>query len=108
MPKLITSPVDAWPGTVTLASPLTFPQRFAIEDALTVARSLGEASEARFNYALLPGILACVERWELGNFPAEPTVDTWPATPRSASAQLIAWLITEIVKLYEATEPPLA
>lgn len=108
MSKVITSPVDEWPGTVTLHDPLTFPQRFAFEDALTAARELREESEARFNYALLPGVLACVESFQLSNFPTQPAPDNWPSTPKEPTAKLVAWLVGEIAKLYEAAAPPLA
>lgn len=109
MPKTITSPVERWSGTVTLSDPLNFPQVMGFQDALESAREFGDdASVIAVNYSLLPGILPCVEQWELdGEFPASPGLDTFPATPALASAELIAWLVGEISGLFaEAEEIP--
>jgi hypothetical protein len=111
MGKVITSPVPRFPGTVTLSDPLTFPQVFAFGDAYTAARALGEgATLLRVKYAVLPGLIACVEKWELGGgFPASPTPDTWPSTPVQAAVSLIVWLEGEISDLFtEAETVPLA
>ncbi len=108
MSKILTSPVKKWPGEVILSDPLTFPQVFAFEDALGAAREQGEnATVLRANAALLPGVIACVEEWHLANFPEHPTPETFPATPARASAQVVAWLVGEIGKLFsEAEEVP--
>lgn len=110
MSKVITSPVDKWPGTVTLHDPLTFPQVLAFQDALDEARALGgEASVSKVNYTLLPGIFQCVETWELDGIGENPTPDTFPASPALSSAKLISWLIEEVTALFqEANEVPLA
>ncbi len=106
MSKIITSPVDKWPGTVTLSDPLTFPQALAVEDALAAAKELGEeASQRRQNYTVLPGLLGCVEEWDLENFPKNPTADTFPSTPAKPNAEIIGWLIDEIIGLYYEAEP---
>lgn len=104
MPKVILSPVGRFPGAVTLSDPLTFPQKFAIEDANTVAVGLGETTQSRLNYALLPGICACVEKWDLEGFAEGFTPDTFPATPPVASAELVSWLLEEITLLYTEAE----
>lgn len=110
MSKTITSPVKRYPGTVTLSDPLTFPQAFAFEDALEAVKEARETgSPARIRFALLPGIIACVEEWHLDGFPSKPTLDTFPSTPRKSSAEIIDWLVGEISALYrEADEVPLA
>jgi hypothetical protein len=108
MSKVITSPVGRFPGTVTLSDPLTFPQSLAVEDALEAANALGEgASMRRQNYTILPGLLACIEEWNVTGkgMPESPTPDTFPSTPAIAAAELIAWLIEEIISLYHETEP---
>lgn len=109
MPKTITSPVARFPGTVTLSDPLTFPQSFAFEDALNAARELGDnPSLSRANYAILPGVLACVEAWRLEGIPEYPTLEAFPSTPRKPIADLVAWLVNEIGALYrEADNVPL-
>ena len=105
MSKVITSPVDRWPGKVTLSDPLTFPQSLAVEDALDAAQELGEATQRRQNYTVLPGLLGCVEEWNLDGFVENPTADTFPSTPAIPSAELIGWLIDEIIGLYHEAKP---
>lgn len=56
------------------------------------------------SYDLLPGVCACVETWELTGLPAQITPETFPGSPRIASAQLLGWLIGEISKLYSEAE----
>lgn len=110
MSKTITSPVKRFTGTVVLSDPLTFPQTFAFEDAINAVGSVRETgSMARIRYALLPGILACVEEWHLDKFPERPALDNFPSSPRQSIAELIDWLVGEIGKLYQESEDvPLA
>ena len=107
MSKLITSPVKRWPGSVTLADPLSFPQVFAFEDALAEATKLGEdITVERQYYALLPGVCACVEQWNLDGL-GRLTAETFPATPRKSATQLLSWLMEEVSGLFrEAEEIP--
>lgn len=103
MSKTIISPVKRFPGEVVLKSPVTFPVylewRRSVEAAtnngegLTVA---GAAFDDEITLKMLPGICAMVERWGLENFPASPTPDTFPATPRRSIGMLLVWLIGEI------------
>lgn len=107
--KIIKSPSKKWPGEVQLSDPLTFPQVLAFEDALRAVKTAKEdnLTLARANYLILPGVLACVERFNLAGLPDNISVDAFPATPRLASAQLVSWLIGEITALYnEAEEIP--
>lgn len=105
MSKIITSPVKKWPGTVVLSDPLTFPQLFAFEDAINAVREGAEGmTNDKADGLLLPGILACVEEFQLTGFPAHPTFETFPSTPRIASNRLIAWLAKEITALYQEAE----
>lgn len=110
MSKIISSPIKRYPGTVVLADPLTFPQSFAFEDALAEVERLKDAgSLSRLRYALLPGLLACVEEWHLASFPERPALDNFPSTPRLPVTQLIDWLVGEVSALYrESEEVPLA
>ena len=110
MSKVITSPVKRFSGTVVLSDPLTYPQTFAFEDALAAARALGDDVDAkRIYYELLPGILACVEEWNLEGVPAHPTRDTFPSSPTRSAMQLASWLLGEITRLNdEAENVPLA
>ena len=97
MGRTITSPVKKWAGTVTLADPLTFTAFIAWNDAMREAHQYRTTDEKpgdylRYSAAVLPGILACVEKWELQDFSPDP----FPATPRKSSDQLVAWLVREI------------
>jgi hypothetical protein len=102
MSKVITSPVEQFSGEVTLHDPLTYPQLFAFQDAMDAATVLREEEEASiyvWNYAILPGIFACVENWDLKNVSNGATPETFPSTPALASVETISWLVGEIASL---------
>lgn len=106
MSKTITSPVKRWPGTVTLAEPMSFPQYIAWRDAMRSAQAYlqeqGDAAQqAEYDLLLLAGVRPCVEAWGLDSgFTPEP----FPATPRAASAKLIAWLVRETAAIANAAD----
>jgi hypothetical protein len=83
---------------------MTLPQALSWEKAIRNMQVRGEdATITDVNYALLPGICACVEKWELEGL-GELTPDTFPATPRRQSIELINWLIGEITAIYTGEE----
>jgi hypothetical protein len=96
---------------VELHDPLTYPQVIAFQDAISdVVELLKDGEEPtlqRLHYALLPGLIPCVEKWDLESVPEFPTVDTFPAVPMLASGELIDWLRDEIQSLItqETTVP---
>lgn len=125
----IQSPVKRWPGTVTIPEYLTIPQAMAFEDAINNAKDLlpevtpviigednkfPELTKEQKEYvdvklssswanAVLPGILACVNEWNLEGLDK----DNFPATPKVSRIELLSWLMGEISKLYnEADEIP--
>ena len=104
MSREIVSPSKRWPGKVTVADPMTLPQAEAFEAGLSLPDDAKEKGGNVFlsvvDKTQLPTILACVEKWELGNFPESPSLETWPFSPRRESHQLIAWLFDEIRKVY--------
>ena len=106
MSKTITSPVKKWPGSVTLADPLSYPQVFAIEDAIDEVKRLtsngSQPSQMRLNGAWVPAMLACVEEWHLEGL-GNPLV-TFPATPGRSAALLLNWLIGEVTALFQEAE----
>lgn len=105
MSKIITSPVRRYPGTVKISDPLTFPQAFAFSDALDAARALDEnATLMQYNHVMLAGICVCVEEWHIQGLPEVVDPDTFPATPARASAELAAWLISEVANLFAEAE----
>jgi len=102
--KIIASPVKRWPGTVVISDPLSYPQLLRFREALG---SIGSDTDdwMAVNYAVLPGVTACIEEYHLQGFPEQPTPENWPATPPQSSARLIAWLINEINVLMAEAEP---
>jgi hypothetical protein len=122
MSKVIKSTVERWTGSVTFCDPLTAPQVFAIEDALDetaeaepssfLALNSKEGVElswpSRRTYAYIPALIACIEKFELKDFPEEVTRDTWPLTPRDDASILVANLFSELIMIYrgEVAEVP--
>lgn len=112
MPKIVTSPVKRFSGTVTLSDPLTYPQYFAVEDAFKEVRRMREEAEAndqevspqRYNAAVMVGIVKCIEDHNLKDVPKPLTVENFPASPGAASMNLAAWLTNEVVAMYTAEQ----
>ena len=103
MSKIVASPVKRWPGTVVISDPLSYPQLLRFREAL--GNVDGNNDWMAVNYAVLPGVTACIEEYHLQGFPEQPTPENWPATPPTSSARLIAWLINEINALMAEAEP---
>ena len=103
--RIIESPVEHFKGTVQISDPLTFPQVIAFQDAIReTVKLINEDGRdtialAKVHYALLPGILSCVEKWDLENIPKKLTAKNFPATPMTASGELVDWLRDEITSL---------
>ena len=104
MAKQIESPVERFPGSVTLYDPLTFPQVIAYQDAINSVIDMGETTWSKLRYEILSGIIPCVETWELEGVPEKPTPDNFPATPLQASGELVEWLQEEITSLLTEAE----
>ena len=102
MPKTITSPVEKYPGSVTLADPLNYPQYLAWKAAINSARDCGDDVDARL-MKLLPGICVCVSEWKLEGL-GQLAPDTFPATPRMAAMELAGWLVREITSIVTGTD----
>ena len=101
MPKVIKSNSVRWSGSVTISDPMTLPQVMAIEEVFgNPSDTGGRVMKSVIDIKLLPAIIACVEKWNLENFPEAVTVDTFPATPRAESSALIRWLWDELYKVY--------
>lgn len=106
MPKTITSPVKEFPGTVILPDYLTMPQALAYERAIRDGSALMEqnATPAEYDALTVEAICECVQEWNLDGF-EQLAPDTFPFTPRLASTELINWLFSEIIKLYNPEIP---
>jgi len=104
MSRVITSPSQRWPGTVTLADPLTFVQYIAWRDTLRAAPDPA-ADYDRYCLALLPGLCACVEQWNLEGV-GQLSPDTFPASPRRAADELLSWLVSALRVIITGIDAP--
>ena len=126
MSKKIEIKNKRWSGSVTIADPLTIPQAKLIEagnkqspeieqilsDLADAKEKHGEESDevkklAKQRVSLflyddlqLPAILACVEKWEIPDFPEPVTLENFPASPRHASHKLIEQIFMELLVVY--------
>jgi hypothetical protein len=102
MSKVITSPVEEFPGTVTLYDPMTLPMVLAFNRG---SKAAGEAEDALEKISLhLPGILGCVEKWDIEGVPPDrQNVANFPFTPLAPAIRLMSWLISEVNKVMFAT-----
>lgn len=103
MSKQINSPVAKFPGTVTICDQLFQPQVDVIEDALNLLDGLDPEIKYRtsmFDKGQIPAVLACVEKWELKDYPVPTSPDTVLLSPRKATHELILWIFNEIVAVY--------
>jgi hypothetical protein len=110
MSRVIQSPIAKFPGKIILSDPITLPQAIAVEDAIQAGKNLldeqNDLSIRKYNAAILPGILKCVEKIEIAGL-ENVTAETWPATPPMSAAKLTAWLIDEVIKaLTQETDVP--
>lgn len=100
MPKIITSPVKRWAGTVTIADPLTLLQAQLIEAGMKPPEAPQDESGriwlSTIDELKLPAVLGCVEKWELENFKPDP----FPASPRGDSHKLIDFVFSELLQVY--------
>lgn len=105
MSKLVHSKIERYPGSVTIADPLNIKQAQLVEDGMQRPSQAEVGKDGRVWLSVMdekriPAICACVEKWELENFPQSVTPETFPASPRKDTAKLIEWLYLEIRKVY--------
>ena len=84
---------------------MTFPQYLAWKEAVAKASALVQDDQVPwddYDAALAPGIMACVEKWELAGLPEKVT--TFPATPRLPSHRLLIWLMRAITEVIQEDE----
>ena len=99
MSKTVKCPAARYAGTVTFSDPILMPQSVTWQRALRTAQNIDQGTSAEFNAALLPGVFAIVEKWELAGL-EEVTPETFPASPQAETDELIAWLINQIVIIF--------
>ncbi len=118
MPKTVYSKVAKFPGSVVLTDPLTLPQVLELEEGIDEHDALidsGERSRAVLSKVLVPTLCKVIVECHLQGWPEHPSLDTWPASPRGATADVTDWLIEEVRQIYigdaqtvpfESTEKP--
>jgi hypothetical protein len=116
MSKTIKSPVKEFPGSVELPEYLTFPQAIAYEQSILETQALFDGarelddeedvtvSQIQYDASMIGVICECVEQWDLKDL-EQLSPETFPSTPRVASAKLVAWLFEEITKMFRPEVP---
>ncbi len=95
MGKLITSPVDKFPGTVILYNPVPYPAYIEWEKTWE-AIDPEQPNSAELQYKLWGGVRAMVEEWHIEGYDIQnPHI----APNRGAVLNLLSWLVTEIGKV---------
>lgn len=105
MSKLVQSKIERYQGSVTLSDPLNIKQAQLIDAAMERPADNEVGADGRVWLSVIdakriPAICACVEKWELENFPQNVTPETFPASPRLDTTKLIDWLFYEIRQIY--------
>lgn len=102
MSKTVTSNSKSYPGTVVIRDRLYLAQVELIEAALSVRPPIdnGKIVMTDVDKPRLPAVLACVESWDLQNFPKPVSQDNFPFTPRREIHELLDLLFVEIVRVY--------
>jgi hypothetical protein len=102
MSKKITINNKVWTGTVTIFDRLYLPQVELVEAALLDEPQVmeGKVKLTNLDKPKLPALLACVEKWDIPNFPENVSIETFPFTPRRAAHELITQIFSEIALVY--------
>lgn len=116
--------VKGFEGHVLFHDPLNLEQVFAIEGAQEAANEIepskfltqvnevrgikndsGETVQAawtsRTDRAFLDAIVLCVKEWHLAGVPEGVTKDTFPMSPRGRAHELIDWLWSALIDIYQ-------
>lgn len=91
------SPVEKYPGAVELKDPLGWDDVIAFEAAIAEAQEKRGAASDR---AMLPGLLACIARFEVTGLPEHPAIADIPAVPVRPRSELVRWLTSLVLAAY--------
>lgn len=98
---IIASNSKRWPGSVTITEQLTLPQVELIESALEPLQDSGkQVFFTAIDKNTIPAIIACVEKWDLKNFPDPVALETWPMQARKESHMLIRLIWEAVIQVY--------
>ena len=89
-------------GSVNVLDAFTLSQVELIETAIFDMPPVkeGKVKLTDLDRPRIPAVIACVEKWEIVNFPENVTADTFPATPRRETHNLIEKIFAQIEKVY--------
>jgi len=106
--KQVNCPVKEFPGVVILHDPMTITMAAQYETAKSLGQRFAEmgTESAVYATAVVPGALACVEKWSLKGFSEGITLDSIPLKPHKARSEFVAWLVAEVEKIYADVEVP--
>lgn len=98
------SPVEKFPGYIVLPDYLILPQVRTFENALSGLENIPQ-NDGFIRFGVLdehrlPVVLECVQEWHIEGVPENPTVDTFPLTPKRAASDLLKWAFEEVSKVY--------
>ena len=96
--------IAPWIGEIEFKDPMTIDLVLGWEKAIASIQNLTTQSEV--DAALLPAILACVKSTDIEGLAGRLSVESFPATPRKQSAQLIAWMVRQISGIYAGEQVP--
>lgn len=104
----IESPLKKFPGYVVLPEYLTVPQVQVISPLMGDPNKMSDTEPKEWiwdsDIKTLPAILACVSEWHLVGVPDQPTLDSFPMSPKKSVHALVMWLWAEIFKLWNAED----
>ncbi len=104
MGKIITSPVKRWPGTITIAYPMTLPQVALYQRAIIEIIEYGDKITAIIQGAVLWRTLRpLIEKWNIKKLPF-PNEDNFPGYPKKAVDEFFIWFFKEINKAHKEAE----
>jgi hypothetical protein len=106
MSKVLTSPVKRFPGTVTIADPLSYAQLEAWMhgvNAVQRVKGTDEDTSLHTEKTMWKAIWPCVEKWDLKGL--QPlNVEEIPSTPRTAVIRVLSWLSDAVNHVLEDDE----
>ena len=93
-------------GSVRIFDRLTLSQVESIEAAIYDVPEVndGKVKLTSLDKPRIPALLACVEKWELSNFPEDLSIETFPLSPRRETHNLIDRIFSEIAKVYNGEQ----
>jgi len=98
MSKILVSPVEAFPGTITLPDRLTLHQVAVWEKSVSLARRL-PPGDAQVWEVALPALAEIVIDWSVEGVDKSPTADNFPYFPYAEACLFTRWVREEVSKL---------